>query len=703
MATNPQDIEDVFQTTENFAGYVSKPEITDLLPTFLVKGSKNVLVDFAQRVRSRNGYTLFGAANTGGPAIQGSYEWETSIGTQFPLRSWGRTLEFYFNNAWQTLVTNLPSAVIEFAKVLDYNEQQDVLLFVLGESVMRRWGGGTSLVASSTSSTLTKQGVQTGKTTIGFTAGNGSTIAPTITNPAGGFLIAGFAAGDTLTVTGSTNNTSSNFTIGSVTDTVLTLIMSNVLVTEAAGSAITLYNQTGSTWKSAHFLSSISPRSITYKGVSYTYTGGETTDTLTGLSGFPTITVGDLVWQTPDTITIPSSITTPFPGFTPNLIGVQLNMVFLASTKSPMVFWSQNTNYSNFTLTSPRAPGDPGQQPLTSGRARCITPVDTDKDMLNIQSTLIFGSGTDSFDQIDFRMSADNSAELARIIRYKTAVGAGLISKDSICPVKNTTIYISREPTLDTLSESALEAPDGKKNVPISDLIKDDFDSYDFSHAHVKYFKRAVYITIPSQGIVLIYDLLRNLWQPPQTLPVSRFAIISDQLYGHSSISNETYQLFTGTNDNGAPIEQKAVFAYNNAGSRARLKNLTEYWSDGYITVNGTLTMSMNFGFNGSLGQRNLTISGNDQAVTLPAGGSPLGETSLGQAPLGGASLDNAGGIPGTTATLLRFWQINTTTPVDYIEFFIEYDMNTLDGQFALVAHGSNQVDAGTSPVSHKK
>lgn len=701
MANNAINEEDVFQTTANFTGYVSKPEITDLPPTFLVKGSKNVLVDFAQRVRSRNGYTLFGQKNTGQAAIQGSFEWITSIGTEFSLRSYGRQLEFYWNGLYNTLISTLPNAMIEFAPVLDYTEQQDVLLFVLGETKIRRWSGGISKIASSTASTVTKQGVLTAKTSIAFNAGTPGTIAPTIIDTNSGFIVAGFAVGDSLTVTGSSNN-SATFIIAAVTAGTITLVMQNTLTTEAVGQTITMYNQTGPTWKSAHFFSAASGRALTYKGVSYAYTGGETTDTLTGLTSFPIATAGDAVWQTPDSFALPSSISSPFPGFTPDLIAVQLNMVFIASTASPMVFASQNINYENYTLTTPRAPGDPAQQPLTSGACTCIVPVDTDANILDIESTLIFGSGKDAFDQIDFHMSQDNSQELLRIIRYKTGAGAGLLSKDAICPIKNNTIYISREPALDTLSQSSLESPDGKKNVPISDFIKDDFDSYDFTGAHVKYFKRAIYIALPAEGLVLIYDLMRSLWQPPQTMPIARFAIIDDQLFGHSSVSNETYQLFVGTNDNGATIPQKAVFAYNNAGDRSRLKNMNEYWSDGYITVNGILDMKVNLGFNGSLGTKNLTISGNDQATTLTPSGSPLGTNPFGEEPLGGAPIESVGGVPGTSATMLRFWQIDTMDVIDYIEFFIEYEMNTLDGQFALVAHGSNQYDANTSPNSHK-
>lgn len=694
-----QDGEDVFGLTTLFQSYVSKPEITALLPTFLVKGSRNVLIDYAQRVISRNGYSLYNQANTGKGGIKGSYEWETSLGSQFSMRAFDTTLQFDWNGTYNTLYTGLRSPYVEFAKVLDYNEQQDVLLMVYGEQLMRRWSGGVSLVRSSTGTTVTKRGVVAALSTISFVPGDGVSVAATILDSANNFVDAGFAEGDTINVSGSVSN-NSNFTVASVAAGVLTLIMSNVLVAEAAGSAVTIYNQTGPTWKSARFFSTISGRKITYNGVDYAYTGGENTATLTGLTAFPTVVNGDAVWQTTDSISLPSAITTPFPNFFPDLIGVQLNMVSLASTKSIMTFGSKSTDYTNFTLTSPRAAGDPYQQPLTSGPATCIVPVDTDSDVLNVINTLVFGSGIDAFDQIDFHMSQDNSQELLRIIRYKTAKGKGLISKSAVCPIAENTVYISREPALDVLSGAALK---NEKAKPISDPIKNDFDLYDFTDAHVIYFKRQILITLPVEGLVLIYDMMRNLWQPPQTIAVGRFAIIDDELYGHSSITNETYKLFVGTDDNGVFIAQVARFAYNNGGDRSRLKNMNEYWSDGYITANAELDMDVYYNFVGSSGVKSCTILGNDSEITTSLDANPLGNEDLGQVPLGGSAFTDQGGLPGSGIPLLRFWQIDTVALDDYIEHFVQYTMTTLGGQFAIVAHGSNQWDAGTAPITRKK
>lgn len=679
--------EDSFKTISNFkGGYVSKPEITNINPSFLVKGSKNVFIDYGNRVISRNGYTVFGAANTGGGPIRSSYEWNTSTNKQFPMRVHDGAIEFYWNAAWNSLKSGYASSYFEFAKIWDNTEKIDVLLWVLGDANTYKWSGGVTNVWSSTATTLKKQGVLTAKSTIAFVAGSTGTVAPTITDSANNFLNAGFATGDTLYVTGSTAN-SRNFTIGSVTAGTITLVMSDTLTSEAAGPAVTIHNGEP-TWAASRFLTT-GTRKILYQGVEYVYTGGETTDTLTGLTAFPTVAVGDQVWQT--VITLPNSGAFST-SFKQDLIGVQLNQLILASTKSQEVYISSTTDYTNFTLTSPRAPADPAKVNMDN-YATCIVPIDNPKATT---SSVMFGGGTNEFFQFAYQLSQDNTSELVRMIKLKTASGSGLISKGAITPIKYATAYISREPALDILEN--IEKGD-KADLPLSDSIKNDFDSYDFTNAHVKYWKRAIYIAIPSIGIVLVYDLMRNLWQPPQTLPISRFAIIGDWLYGHSSLTNETYKLFTGTDDNGVFIPQVARFAYNNGGRRDRIKNMSQYWSDGYISSNGTLNVNMYLGYNGTAGRKTMSISGGDTSITAARDGSMLGDEPLGANPLGGETLTVVADLSG----MLRFWQEDGMEAVDYNEHFVEYSMNTLGGQFAIVAHGSNQWDAGTSAVTHRK
>jgi hypothetical protein len=768
------------KTISSYKSYVSKPEITNLDPRFLVRGSKNVLIDYANRVISRNGYILYGTVNTGAGKIVSSYEWDTSTAKQFPLRTYDGRLEFYWNATWNLLKSGYASSSMEFAKVWDDTEKIDVLLYVINDTNQYKWSGGVTKVASSTINTLTKQGVLSSKTTIAFVAGTPYTVQATITDSANGFITAGFIAGDTLFVTGSTAN-SRNFTIASVTAGVITLVMGDILTSEVAGPTVTVHNGEP-TWAISRFIRNTT-RAILYNGVSYTYTGGETTDTLTGLTAFPAVTIGDPVWQAVivltngvgmgakligrPTITIASPavftlvghglvlndvifltpnttgnppVTSALPSglsasvgyyiiaagltadtfeisatlggsaintsgsqsgtfnlyksqplaFTSDLIGVQLNQVILASTKSREVYISSTNDYTNFILTSPRAPTDPAKVTMDD-YATCIVPLN---NQAQTTSSIAFGAGANEFFQLTFQLSQDNSNEIVRMIKFKTAAGSGLISNGAITSIKNSVAYISREPALDILSN--VQNAD-KHDLPISDPIKDDFDNYDFTNAHVRYWKRALYIAVPASGVVLIYDLMRSLWQPPQYIPVSRLAIIGDWLYGHSSISNETYKLFTGTNDNGNLIPQVARFAYNNGGNRDLLKNMSQYWSDGYITPNGLLTMKQYLGFDGIKGIKVMSIMGSDSSITNQQDVSPLGSNQMGV--LDGLPLS----VNPTLKGMVRFWQDDSMDVVDYTEEFAEYSMNTLDGRFALVAHGNNQWGAGTSLGSHKK
>lgn len=682
--------EDSFKVTLGFKSYVSKPEVTALDPRFIVKGSQNVLIDYAQRVISRNGYTLFGAATNGGSGIKGSFEWSTSTGRQFPIRNYDGRYEFYWNSAWNLLKSGFASSTFQYEKLWDNTEKIDVLMGVVGDTNCYKWSGGVTKLWKSTSTTVTKQGVLTGQTTIAFVAGTAGTIAAKITDSALNFLNAGFAAGDTLYVTGSVAN-SRNFTIASVTAGTITFIMSDTLTTEVVGQTITVHNGEP-TWATSRFLTA-GTRKIIYQGIEYAYTGGEATDTLTGLTAFPTVAVGDTTWQALITLANPGSIST---GFKQDLIGVQLNQLILASTKSQDVYGSSATDYTNFTLTSPRAPGDPFKVTMDN-HATCIIPINNPDAKA---ASTVFGGGTSEFFQLSFTMSQDNLNEIVRMVKLETAISSGLISKDAIASVKKMIMYISREPALDSIGN--VQAQDST-DVPFSDPIKNDFDSYNFTNAHMKYWKRALYIALPVHGLVLIYDFMRKLWQPPQTIPVSRLAIIDDWLYGHSSVSNETYKLFTGATDNGAVIHQVARFAYNNGGRRDRLKNMSEQWTDGYISPNGTLKYNVYFGFEGELGIKSFMISGSDSAVVAQLSGTPLGSEPMGNVPLGGSQFAPITGLIGATSPLLRFWQADTTDAVDYTEQFVEYVMDTLGGQFAIVAYGNNQWDSGTSPVSHKK
>ena len=64
-----------FSVTNQFLGYVNKPDITNIAPNYLVVGSQNVISTDGNTVALRGGYTIDGATSTDESPIRSSYDW----------------------------------------------------------------------------------------------------------------------------------------------------------------------------------------------------------------------------------------------------------------------------------------------------------------------------------------------------------------------------------------------------------------------------------------------------------------------------------------------------------------------------------------------------------------------------------------------------------------------------------------------------
>lgn len=69
-------------------------------------------------------------------------------------------------------------------------------------------------------------------------------------------------------------------------------------------------------------------------------------------------------------------------------------------------------------------------------------------------------------------------------------------------------------------------------------------------------------------------------------------SIIDEQLVIHSIVRQESYIMFSGTNDNGYPISFVVRPNYVNGGTRERYKTLDGYFVEAKVTDN---TDSINF------------------------------------------------------------------------------------------------------------
>lgn len=441
-------------------------------------------------------------------------------------------------------------------------------------------------------------------------------------------------------------------------------------------------SDTTSTWTEERFIATGTnyDKKIVINGTEYTYTGGESTNTLTGVTPDPSS-------EPVDSVAV-QSVTTksnkPASGVKNDLIAILENQVYVGSLTNRQVYKSKVNDFLTYTFSSPRLTGE-----------GAILTLDASPTAFIVQEEYLYiSAGNDQWYRVIFEMSSDLTNESLFVKRLSTTAQEAAISQNAVAKIKNNVVYISNEPTLDTLGR--IEDVDTPQAVNLSDPIKTDFDGYDFSNCDLKYYKNNLYIALPSEGLVLIYNIAKGFWEAPQTLPIRRFAIIGGELYGHSSDVKETYKLFTTYNDNENPIEAVARFSYQDFGARAVLKNFDEHFTEGYISTNTTLDLTVRYDYEGFTAISDFEIKGDDEAILFqPSASGGLGKTSLGKEPLGTTKDE----IP----DLAKFRQKDTTLKQDFFELQVEYKTNQTGARWELLSFGNNTYISSNDSVEIKK
>jgi hypothetical protein len=574
-----------FKLVTNFQGYVTKPDKTNTNVRHMVDGSQNMLVNDAEMVESRLGYTLDGASSTATTPIESSYDWLTSGAGERNLRSYDDELECRFVDAagdvnWVKVADGWSAVDFVFSSYWDSAETQDVLIFVNGDANIYEWGGGIAEVASTTSNTITKEG--------------------------------------------------------------------------------------STSWADSHFYVA-GNKNIEINGTTYAYTGGETTTTLTGVTPDPTGEAnGSFATQT-----VITNSNKPAATSKNDVISVLNNQAYVGSNTSRTLSVSKTTDYTDFAASSPRVPGEGATLTLDS----YVVGLAPQEDVMYISG------GKDDWYKVVFNLSDDNTKENLGIVKLKTSGLQGAVSHDLITKAKNNVVFISNEDTLDELGR--LENFDTPQSKDLSDPIKPDFDAATFTNGHIKYWKNQIFVALPSDAKAYIYDISKGFWQPPLIIPVRRWSVIGGEIYFHSKTNPETYKLFSGTDDNGAPISFKAKFAYRNFGDRASQKVLDEYYSELYVNSFVDVVLSLDYDYNGATSTREFTFDTSDDDYKFDAAlDSGLGKAGLGQEPLGSSTV--------SLDTLAKYRRITPTGSVPFYELQVTYSSDVQDGRFKILAHGPN-------------
>lgn len=425
-------------------------------------------------------------------------------------------------------------------------------------------------------------------------------------------------------------------------------------------------------------------------GTSYTYTGGETTTTLTGIADTTGIVAGDVLAQA-----IVTKSNKPAASRNNHTIFSHENQIYVGSEEDNEVYISQNDDYTDFAFSTPRTYGEGGLLSLT-GISRGMAAIS--------DIPVMFCGRSDAF-KIQFEQDTVSTAlsESLKVKRLKTGTNQAPQTPESIVSIGNAIIYLSFEPAVRILEQP--EDLSGPQLKTLSYPIKPDMDAEDWTSACANWWKNAYFLSAPASSKYYILEFMedadgkvRRFWQPPQTGAVRSWGIIGGWLHGFSNGTPEVFKMLDSENevlsdivynsdtslDEKVSIHAIAKYTYRSFGRRKDLKVFDEFFAEGEITPNTSdLSLGLNYDFNGSIQQVSETINGGDEDVI--DGADIL--TSLAQDPL---AQNNLGGALATPQNARKFSVTFEEAREDFREIGVTFSTNEVDRYWAVISHGPN-------------
>ncbi len=426
-------------------------------------------------------------------------------------------------------------------------------------------------------------------------------------------------------------------------------------------------------------------------GTEYTYTGGESTTTLTGISSTAGLQAGDILVQK---VVVTSN--KPLSNHQNDIIFGFENQVVIGSTIDNLIYVSKNSSYTDVTSSTPRVAGE-GAILTLDAPCRAIN---------SLGKRLIIFAGKSYAYKVDYAQITVGTtlAETLKIQRLDTGVNQGALNHECVVPIGNALAYLSNEVALRIIQNP--EDLVGINPKTFSNPIKPDFDAEDWDEDKTFgiWYKNILFYTAGASSRMYMLNFVEDadgklfrFWNPPQTLPVGPMSIIDsgdgDLLHGHSNAVPESYLLFDGASDgqyedmvseDKLSIHAVAVTAYNNYKDRANLKNFDEYFVEGEITENTTeLGVTINYDYGGSTQQIEKMIDGSDQDILEGnVEFNSLGQSGIASKPLG--SLIN----PPTNAR--KFRTLFEIAKEDFFEISTTFETNGADLYWSIISHGTN-------------
>lgn len=738
-----------FDLINEFAGYNSAQDKTNIRSNFLVRGSQNVYKTMRGTIANRCGLKRRGTSDSTDAGIVSSFEWQ-STGSQrtYPLRIQDNKLQFesdlndgsalVWYDLLETLTLQNPALTLtrfSYAPWYEYQESKDRLLMVRGDENILHWSGGFTKVSGGTLAggsgaiaTYDNTGNAGGDYAVGdyifIGTGNEGAVAQVATISGGGatgpvatltaFLASGHGYTAATTYSTTTSGIGEGFTLH-----VLTVTTTSTLTKSDSSRS----------WSQDGFASKYPwEKKLIINGVEYSYSGGEDTDTIYGVSPDPSAITSSLAIQSvivDDSDRLSTSVS-PVAFEENDMIRVMDGQSFVGSYSSQVLRISAGTTnrflgFLDYINIGSLIKGDPD-----------IVALDSPLTAMFPKDGKLYVSGGTS----DWYIVSPNTPISAALTPAGTNAyiftktekipGYGLaaaVSNEFIDGFSGDIIFLAQDNQVRVFSTSTANV--FTKKFPIlSYTVFSDFDDEDFTGGHLKTVGKFVYITAPNSGRHYMYETRENydqngnvvgekMWHPPQVSGISRFADIDGVTYGHSSQNPQIYQIWD-TNQWYDDSPTDAQISYTSiirmAYGHLREKNgydfvgtgkFDKFYVEGYLDLGSLIYGNVYLDYQGASGTQPVIINTIDSPATFYNGDQPtgIGMDTIGLNPLGDGLVNESDNF----SLLTKFRAICDLNPIDNFEYQLEIYSVDAGTRFELLRLGVNIISGESQPVEIRK
>ncbi len=481
----------------------------------------------------------------------------------------------------------------------------------------------------------------------------------------------------------------------------LTIVASGTINTLTKSNPATTWNQDG-------FASQINGEKsliVSLNGVltQVTYTGGENTATLTGVSiDVSTVDANSLARQSVLIEANGADDSIPDTGFNCDMCRVVGNQLCVGSYTSRLIYISAADDMLNFTVPTPPIAGSP----------ELLTLDNTAKGIAVRQGNIWVSAGTKDWYEVTFsNITVGSTLERqTNVSKKNTAELAAAYAHEFIDNWGDDIIYLSQDQQVRDIG-TFIGVLNGQKFPMLSLPVLDELAEEDFTGGHLRIIGEprlgnVLYMTAPNTGRDYMFSILeeandqggissRRIWHSPQIRNISRFAVINGVTYGHSNANPAIYQVWdTGQwhddSPSGEDLKYTSVLCmgYRSFGRRQGKWSFNRLFIMGYMSQGTSLNADILMDYQGSTSKQSLVVSSNEKPSKqfLAQSAPSIGDSSLGDNPLGdglNTAFDDEDLLP-------KFYKINNITSTPCYEYSTIVHSEDLDSRWEIICLGVN-------------